>query len=132
MPSPVLVGRWTNLSMDFVLGLPHTQRGNDSIFVVVDQFSKLAHFIACKKTNGATRIAKFFFSEVVHLHGLPKIITSGCDTKFLSHFWRTLWKKLGTKLQFNSAYHPQTNGKNKVVNQSLENLLRCIVGEKPK
>jgi hypothetical protein len=73
-----------------------------------------------------------FFSEVVRLHGVPKTISFDIDTRFLGHFWRTLWKKMGTKLQFNNAYHPQIDGKTEVVNQSLGNLLRSIVGEKPK
>jgi hypothetical protein len=65
----------------------------------------------------------------VRLHGLPRSIVSDRDTKFIGHFWRTLWKKLGTNLAFSSAYHPQTDGQIEVVNQSLGDLLRSLVTE---
>lgn len=120
------------MNMDFILGLPRTQRHKDLIFIVVDRFSKLAHFIAYNKTNDVTNIAELYFKKVTRLHGIPRSIVSDRDTKFLSHFCVSRWKKLGTKLKHSTTCHPQTDGQTEVTDRTIETLLRTFISPQSK
>ncbi|WVZ71118.1 hypothetical protein U9M48_019739 [Paspalum notatum var. saurae] len=114
MPLPVPSTLWEDISMDFVC---LEQRGRGI----------MAHFIPCHKSDDAVNIANLFFQEIVRLHGMPSIIVSDRDAKFLSHFWRTLWNKLGTKLLFSTTCDPQTDGQTEVVNRTLSTMLRVVL-----
>jgi hypothetical protein len=109
------------------LGLPRSKKGRDSIFVRVDRFSKMTHFIACHKIDNASHIIDLFFIEIVCLYDIPRSIVSDRDVKFLSYFWKTLRGKFGTKLLFLTTCHPHTNEQIEEVNGTLSQLLRVIV-----
>jgi hypothetical protein len=92
--------------MDFIAGLPKTQRQNDSIMVVIDKLSKSAHFLPMKSTYKVINIAEFFMKEIFRLHGTPKMVISDRDVKFTSNFLKELFAGLGTNMNFNTSYHP--------------------------
>ena len=117
--------------MDFIIGFPMAMRQHDSIMVLVEKLTKESHFIPVKSTYKSDSIANIFMKEIFRLHGFPKAIISDRDTKFTSNFWKDIFAYLGTKLNFSTAYHPQTNGQTKRVNWVLEDMLRMYVMDKP-
>ena len=121
--------KWERITMDFVTGLPKTQRGHDTIWVIVDRLTKSAHFIATNNTYSLERYAQLYVDEIVRLHGAPVSIVSDRDPRFTSRFWPKLQDAMGTKLHFNTAFHPQTDGQSEKTIQTLEDMLRACVME---
>lgn len=102
-PLPILDIIWEDLSIDFVSDSLEPSTGPILSFVIVDKFLKMTHFVACKRTNDAINVARLFFHEIVRLHGVPRTITSDKDVKFVSCFWRELWKRLNMKVKLSST-----------------------------
>jgi hypothetical protein len=126
---PIPAWKWEDISMDFIVGLPRTAKGYDSIWVIIDRLTKIAHFLPVKVKYPVIAYAKLYIARILSLHGVPKTIVSDRGPQFVSKFWEELHKSLGTKLLHSSAYHPQTSGQTERVNQILEDMLRACVLE---
>ncbi|KAL4190331.1 hypothetical protein AMTRI_Chr07g75200 [Amborella trichopoda] len=113
--------------MDFVSGLPRTNSGHDSIWVIVDRLTKAAHFLPIRTTYTLDRLAQLYIKEIVRLHGVSVSIVSDRDTRFTSKFWARLQSAMWTRLTFSTAFHPQTDGQSKRTIQTLEDMLRACV-----
>ncbi|WVZ80614.1 hypothetical protein U9M48_028073 [Paspalum notatum var. saurae] len=124
-PLAVPAWKWEDIHMDFIVGLPRTQKGYDSIWVIIDRFIKSAHFIPVKTIYRAKQYAELYISWIVSFHGVPQTITLDKGSLFVSRFWEQLQIALGTNLIHSSAYHPQTSGQVERVNQILEVMLRA-------
>ncbi|WVZ57597.1 hypothetical protein U9M48_007961, partial [Paspalum notatum var. saurae] len=123
-PLKISEWKWEEISMDFISGF-------DSIWVIVDLLSKVAHFIPVKERYTGQDLPKLFMSRITCLHGVPKRFLSDRGTQFTSKFWKKLHEAMGTKLDFSSVYHPETDGQTERVNQILEDMLRaCALNNK--
>ena len=110
---------WASISMDFITDFPLVQ-GYDAVLVMVDWFTKMAHFPPCAKTISTEETTDLFLKNVVQLHGVPDDVTSNNGPQFVSRFLRRLIRTLGTTVNLSSSYHPQTDGQTEGVNQILE------------
>ena len=108
-------------------GLPKSQRGNTTIWVIIDRLTKSAHFIPIRITSGSDKLAQIYVQEIIRLHEIPVTITSNRDSKFTSRFWISLQQELGTRLNFSTTFHPQTDGQSERMIQTLEDMLRAIM-----
>jgi hypothetical protein len=127
-PLPLPSRPWESISMDFLSGLPTTQKKHDAIWVVVCHFRKMALFIPCTKTTTTTQTTELYFQHVWPHFGLPSNIISDRDSRFLNTFWKTIWVLLGCQLKFSTAFHPQMDGQTEVVNRVLVHALRTHFG----
>jgi hypothetical protein len=117
--------KWEQIGMDFIVGLPRTRDGYDSIWVIMVGLAKVAHFIPVKTTYTGAKLVELYMSRIVCLHGVPKKIVLDRGTQFTSRFWGKLHVSMDTKLNFSSAYHPQTDGKTERINRICEDMLRA-------
>jgi hypothetical protein len=107
------------ISMDFIEGFP-SSGGSNCILVIVDLFSKYAHFLALKHPFSARSVAQSFLSQVYKLHSMPQAIVSDRDKVFTSHFWCELFQLAGVELRMSTAYHPQSDGQTEPFKQCVE------------
>ena len=109
--------------MDFVTHLPWTPHGHDAVWVIVDQLTKSAHFLAVRMTFTLERFYLLYMREIVRLHGVPASIVSNRDPRFTAHFWKSFQKAMGTRLTMSTTFHPQTDGQFENTIQVLEDML---------
>ena len=107
---PIPKWKWDKLGMDFITGFPRTRSGYDSIWVVVDSLDQSGSLYPSENTYTGAKLAKIYMTRIVCLHGVPRTNVSDRGTQFTSKFWNQLHQTLGTRLEFNTAFHPQTDG----------------------
>jgi hypothetical protein len=117
--------KWEEIGMDSITGLPRTSKGCDSIWVIVDRLTKVAHFILVKTTYKLSQLAELYMARIMSLHSVPKKIILDRGSQFTPRFWKSFHENMDAKLNVSLAYHPQTDGQTKRTNQVLEDMLRA-------
>ncbi|MCO5611864.1 hypothetical protein L7F22_066123 [Adiantum nelumboides] len=128
-PLPISTCPWESIAMDFIFDLSRTQSGHDGIWTVIDRFSKQTHFIPVKKTVKPDHLARLFVVQIFRLHGMPETIVSDRVPRFTSLFWKAIWENIGTRLQFSSSFHPQTDGQSEIANSVVLHLLKSYISD---
>jgi hypothetical protein len=126
-PLPVPEKPWHTVTFDFIVKLPKTNRGDDSICDFVDKLTKLVHFVACKEEVSAKEFAELYVDHVFCRHGLSREFNTDCDTRFTSAFWQEMTVLLDSRTVMSSSFHSQTDGQTERVNQTLEMYLQHFV-----
>jgi hypothetical protein len=126
-PLPVPEKPWHTMTFDFIVKLPKTNRGYDSICVFVDKLTKSVHFVTCKEEVSAKEFAELYVDHVFCLHGLIRDFIADRDPRFTSAFWQEVTLLLGTRTVMSSSFYPQTDGQTERVNQTLETYLQYFV-----
>ncbi|CDJ63804.1 hypothetical protein ENH_00052380 [Eimeria necatrix] len=119
--------RWAHVSLDFITDLPLTTTGHDSILVMVDSLSKMAHFVPAKKSFTAADTVELLADRLIRDHGFPEVLISDRDPRFQSDLWNQLCRRFNIKRCMPSSYHPQSDGQTERVNRTLEQMLRTYI-----
>ncbi|GKD64103.1 putative reverse transcriptase domain-containing protein [Tanacetum coccineum] len=120
--------KWDNITMDFIIKLPKSSQGYDTIWVIVDRLTKSTIFVPMRKADPMERLARMYLKKVVTRHVIPFSIICDRNPRFASNFCRSLQKALGTNLDMSTAYHLQTDGQSERTIQTLKDMLRtCVI-----
>ena len=122
--------RWQQVTMDLITQLPKTPRGYDAIVTFTDRLSKRILVTVTTTSVDAPGVARLFFDTVFRHHGLPTTIISDRDPRFISNFWKSLFKLVGTRLGMSTSFHPQTDGQSERTNRTLEDMLRAYTNDR--
>ncbi|GJY81061.1 reverse transcriptase domain-containing protein [Tanacetum coccineum] len=121
--------KWENITMDFIVKLPRTRSGHDTIWVIVDRLTKSSHFLVVREDFKTEKLARLYINEIVARHGVLVSIISDRDSHFTSRLWQSLQKSLGTRLDLSTAYHPETDCQKFSYNNSYHTSVKCAAFE---